>query len=298
MHTEASERAIGIGKIIALLSLYIAWGGTYLAMRISLESFPPFLLAGIRHTVAGSILFLFLKAKGATSPNRSEWKGAAIVGGFLLLGGNGGVVFAQQWVSSGLAALGVATVPLWTVLFAGIWKRWPTRLEWTGLLVGFAGIALLNLEGDLRASPVGATALFLAAMSWAFGSAWSRHLTLPSGLMAAAAEMMAGGVMLLLLSLLTGERMAGLPTSHASWALAYLIVFGSIVGFSAYIYLLKNASAAVATSYAYVNPVIAVVLGVWLAGEKITGAGVLAMVAIIAAVAWVLLGQQFKRKNR
>lgn len=298
MHTETSERAIGIGKIIALLSLYITWGGTYLAMRISLESFPPFLLAGIRHTVAGSILFLFLKVKGAAVPNRSEWKGAAIVGGFLLLGGNGGVVFAQQWVSSGLAALGVATVPLWTVLFGGIWKRWPTRLEWTGLLVGFAGIALLNLEGDLRASPVGATALFLAAMSWAFGSAWSRHLTLPSGLMAAAAEMMAGGMMLLMLSLLTGEKMAGTPTPHANWALAYLIVFGSIVGFSAYIYLLKNASAAVATSYAYVNPVIAVVLGVWLAGETITGTGVLAMMAIIAAVAWVLLGQQFKRKKR
>jgi drug/metabolite transporter (DMT)-like permease len=278
--------------LIALLSVYFIWGSTYLAIRIALEGFPPFMMAGVRFLIAGGGLYLFLRARGVPAPDRSQWKGASLVGGLLLVGGNGGVVFAEQSVASGLAALGVATVPLWMVLFAGVWKSRPARLEWAGLLLGFAGIILLNFEGDLRASPAGATALVIAAVCWAFGSAWSRHLSLPSGWMASAAEMLAGGLLLLIISVLTGERLDRFPVWHAIGALFYLIVFGSLIAFSAYTYLLSKARPALATSYAYVNPVIAVGLGVMLAGERITVIGITAMLIIITAIGMVILGQK------
>jgi drug/metabolite transporter (DMT)-like permease len=278
--------------LIALLSVYFIWGSTYLAIRIALEGFPPFMMAGMRFLIAGGGLYLFLRVRGVPNPDRSQWKGASLVGVLLLAGGNGGVVFAEQSVASGLAALGVATVPLWMVLFAGIWKSRPARLEWAGLLLGFAGIILLNFEGDLRASPAGVAALIMAALCWAFGSAWSRHLSLPAGWMAGAAEMIAGGVLLLAISVLTGERTVRFPAWHAIGALIYLIVFGSLIAFSAYTYLLRKARPALATSYAYVNPVIAVGLGVMFAGERITTIGIAAMLIIITAVGMVIFGQK------
>jgi drug/metabolite transporter (DMT)-like permease len=278
--------------ILALLSVYIIWGSTYLAIRISLEGFPPFLMAGVRFLCAGCILYIFLRAKGEPLPTLPQVTGASIVGGFLLLGGNGGVVFAEQTVATGLTALTIATVPLWTVLFSGIWGRWPGRFEWVGLALGLAGIVLLNLEGDLRASPAGAVALIIAAASWAFGSAWSGSLPLPKGLMASAVEMAAGGLLLIAASLVIGEKIDVMPSARAVTALTYLIVFGSLVGFSSYVYLLNRVRPALATSYAYVNPVIAVILGIWFAGERITGTGVLAMTVILAGVVLVLIGHR------
>lgn len=290
--SNLKDKDTRVKVLIALLSVYFIWGSTYLAIRIALEGFPPFMMAGLRFLVTGGGLYLFLRIRGTTVPGYTQWIGASLVGGFLLLGGNGGAVFAEQWVASGLAALGVATVPLWTVLFSGIWKRWPTRFEWAGLLLGFAGIILLNFEGDLRASPAGAIALIIAAICWAFGSAWSRHLSLPSGLMASAVEMIAGGVLLLAASFLTGEKMNGFPAWHSVGALFYLMIFGSLIGFSAYTYLLSKARPALATSYAYVNPVIAVGLGVILAGERIATVGITAMLIIIAGVVMVMFGQK------
>ena len=289
------DKSSKTGIIMALLSLYVVWGSTYLAIRIALEGFPPFLMAGLRYIVAGSVLYLFLRMRGASHPGKKEWTGACIVGGFLLLGGNGGVAIAEQWVASGVAALVIATTPLWTVLFAGIWKRWPARAEWAGIVLGLAGVAILNMGGELRAHPAGAVALLLAAMFWALGSAWSRHLSLPQGMMASAAEMIAGGTLLLLSGLLTGERIETLPGLRAVGALVYLIVFGSLVGFSSYVYLLGRVRPALATSYAYVNPIIAVVLGVVLAGESITGTEFLAVPVILAGVVLVILGNKKKR---
>lgn len=248
-------------------------------------------MAGIRFLVVGIGLYLYLRIRGSPAPDRAQWAAGAVVGG-LLLGGNGAVVFAEQWVASGVTALALATTPLWTVLFAGIWKRWPTRLEWAGLGLGLIGVAFLNLEGNLRASPPGAVALLIAAVCWGLGSAWSRHVPLPPGMMAGAVEMIAGGGLLLIMSLLTGERIETIPTLRSLGALAYLAIFGSLVGFSAYIYLLKKVRPALATSNAYVNPVIAVALGVWLAGEHISGIGILAMAVILSGVALVALGQR------
>ncbi|TAL27351.1 MAG: drug/metabolite exporter YedA [Nitrospirae bacterium] len=278
--------------IVALLAVYISWGSTYLAIRIALEDLPPFLMMGIRFLIVGIGLYLYLRIRGASAPDRSQWINATLIGGLLLLGGSGGVAFAEQWVSSGIAALMIATTPLWTVLFAGIWKRWPAKLEWAGLLLGLAGVIILNFEGDLKASPAGAAALIIAAISWAFGSAWSLRLSLPPGLMAGAIEMITGGILVLMAGLLTGEKIVAMPSLRSIAAVLYLAVFGSLVGFTAYMYLLNRVRPALATSYAYVNPVIAVILGVWLVGEKITATGITAMVVIIIGVLLVMFGQR------
>ena len=271
----------------ALLAVYVIWGSTYLGIRIALEGFPPFLMAGVRFVIAGAILFAGLWLRGAPAPTPRQWGGAALVGGLLLLGGNGGVVVAEQSVASGLAAVGVATVALWSALFAGVWGQWPRRLEWAGLAVGFAGVALLNVGGGLRASPVGALALLVGPVCWALGSMWSRRLDLPGGLMASAAEMLTGGAMLLAVSAAIGERAPAALAARPTAALAYLIVFGSWIGFSAYLYLLRRVRPAVATSYAYVNPVVAMVLGVAFGGERIEAGEWAAMPVILAGVALV-----------
>jgi drug/metabolite transporter (DMT)-like permease len=286
----ASRSALGdkLGIGLALLAVYLIWGSTYLGLRVALEGFPPFLMAGVRFIVAGGALYLWLRARGAPAPNRSQWAGGALLGAFLLVGGNGGVTFAEQWVTSGLAALVVATMPLWAALFAGLLGRWPGRLEWAGLALGFVGIVLLNLESDMRANPLGALILVLAAASWAFGTVWSRRLTLPMGLMASAVEMLTAGALLLLAGLLAGERITTLPNARPVLALIYLIV-AALIAFSAYNYLLRRVRPAIATSHAYVNPVVAVALGIWLAGEHISASGLLAMLLILAGVALVLL---------
>ncbi len=281
-----------LSVLLALFAVYVIWGSTYLAIRYALDGLPPFLMAGIRFIIAGGLMYLFLRARGTPNPGRREWKWAAVVGALLLVGGNGGVSFAEQWVASSLVALIVATTPVWAALFARIWGRWPNRLEWTGLALGLVGVAMLNLEGNLQANPLGAAAVVFATMSWAFGSMLSRHISLPPGLMGEAAEMLAGGAILLGLGVAFGETIPRFPSDVSLWALAYLIVFGSLVAYSAYMYLLSHVRPVLATSYAYVNPIVAVALGVGLAGEQITTIGMVAMVVILVAVALVVLGRE------
>jgi len=279
------------GIVLALLAVYLIWGSTYLGIRVALEGFAPYQMMGVRFVLAGGILYVVLRARGAPAPTRSQWVASAKVGGLLLVGGMGSVAFAEQWIASGLAAVWVATMPLWAALFAGLFGRWPRRLEWIGMGLGVVGVALLNLESNLQANPIGMIALTFATMCWAFGSIWSRRLPLPSGLMSSAAEMLTGGGLLLMTSLVLGEKMPA-PTGRSVFALAYLIVFGSLIAFSAYGYLLRKVRPTLATSYAYVNPVVAVGLGVTLAGEPITLVGVLAMLVILAGVALVALSRE------
>lgn len=278
--------------IVALVAVYLVWGSTYLGMRVALQGFAPLMMGGIRFLVAGSVLYLALRMRGAPSPTRAEWRGAAVVGALLLGVGNGGVGFAEQWVTSSLAALAVGATAIWAALFAGLLGRWPGRLEWMGLALGFAGLILLNLEGNMRASPLGAVILLVAPMGWALGSVLSPRLTLPRGLMGSAAEMLVGGALLMTGSVLRGEHFHAMPSLHALLALAYLMVFGSLVAFSAYAYLLRHVRPALAISYAYVNPAIAVLLGVGLAGDRISATGLLAMPVILAGVVLVLLGRE------
>ncbi len=289
---DRSEQLRRSPVLIALATLYLAWSSTYLAIRFALESFPPFFIAGSRYMLVGAGMYLYLRWQGEEAPTRSQWLSSLAVGAFLLLGGTGGVVYAEQWVGSGVAALVIATTPLWAVLFAGIWKQWPSRSEWIGLMLGFSGVVLLNLDGDLRAHPAGAVLLVLAAMSWAFGSMLGRRLPLPSGMMASAAQMFAGGLAVLLVSVVAGERVHSAPSLRAIVAMAYLALFGSLLGYTAYTYLLKKVRPALATSYAYVNPALAVLLGVWLAGEHTSSMGIAAMLVILSGVVLVVLGER------
>src|SRR6266581_6901554 len=290
-HISQQPRANRFIILLSLLALYLIWGSTYLGMRIALVGFPPFLMAGIRFLLAGSILFVIMRARGMHAPTRKQWIGAALIGTLLLVGGNGGVAFSEQWVASGLAAVGLAAIPLWTALFAGFWGRWPTRIEWLGLGVGFVGVILLNLGNGMWTNPIGAIALLLAAISWALGSAWSRHISLPPGLMSSAAQMLVGGCVLLVLSLGLRERTPNLAVGQSLWAIAFLITFGSLVAFSAYGYLLRHVRPALATSYAYVNPMVAVGLGVLLAGERLTLIELVAIAVTLTGVGLVSLGK-------
>ena len=275
--------------IIALAAVYLSWGSTYLAIKYALEGLPPLFLMGIRFFLVGIGIYVFLRLRGAPGPTMREWRWSTVIGVFLMLGGSASVAYAEQWVSSGFAALAIATTPLWAVLFAGIWKRWPNRMEWAGLIVGLAGVVLLNFEGDFRASPLGAAALMLAPMSWAFGSVWSQRVPLPKGMMAGAAQMITGGGVVMAVGFAMGERVTAVPGWRTVGAVVYLGVVGSLVGFTAYMYLLARVRPALATSYAYVNPVIAVALGIWLAGERIAVTGMVAMIVIVAGVVLVIL---------
>ncbi len=273
---------------LALGALYLVWGSTYLAIRVALEGFPPLLMAGSRFVLAGGLLYGAARLQGAPGPGPLQWRSGAIVGA-LLCAANGLVTISEQWVSSSVAAVVVASVPLWTVLAAGLWRERPARAELVGLGVGLAGVVLLQAGGELRAHPLGAAMLLLSTWSWALGSMWSRRLSLAPGLMAPATEMLAGGALLVAAALAHGERLATLPGPRPLMAWAFLTLFGSLVAFTAYNYLLRRVRPALATSYAYVNPAVAVALGA-LAGEPVgpREMGALALilsgVAIVAAV--------------
>jgi drug/metabolite transporter (DMT)-like permease len=278
-----------VGIVLALLALYLIWGSTYLGMRIALESFPPFLMASIRFLLAGTLLFAILRIRRAPVPTRAQWGGAALVGVLLVAGGNGGVSLAEQWVASGIAAVAVAATPIWLALIMGLMGRWPTRGEWVGLLLGLVGVFLLNMEHGLWVNPIGAIALLLAPMCWSLGSALSTRVPMPAGLMSSAVQMIAGGLLMLLAALLLGERITHWPSTRSLLAMAYLILFGAIVAYSAYGYVLRRVRPALATSYAYVNPVVAVLLGSLMADEHLTPIGLIAMLTILSGVALVTL---------
>ncbi|WP_223557066.1 drug/metabolite exporter YedA [Pseudomonas sp. BF-R-01] len=292
-------RRFPLPLIAAFFALYVIWGSTYLVIRIGVEYWPPLLLAGIRFVIAGTLMYAFLRWRGAPAPTWAQWKAAGIIGILLLACGNGGVSVAEHMgVASGVAALAVATVPLFTLLCGYFWGARNTRLEWAGIVLGLIGIAMLNLGSNLQSSPLGAMLLIFAAAAWAFGSVWSKHLPLPQGAMASAVEMLVGGVALLIGSAMSGEHMEAMPPIEGWAALAYLTFFGSIIAFNAYMYLLKNVRPAAATSYAYVNPAVAVLLGIVFVGETIGIEEALAMLVIISAVVLIGLPQWRRAPER
>lgn len=278
--------------IAALLAVYVIWGSTYFVMRIALEGFPPFLMGGIRFVLAGLALFVWLRARGAPSPTWPEWRASAPIGFLLLTVGNGGVALAEhRTVSSSLAALVVATMPVWAVLFASVVGERPSRSEAAGLLLGLFGVALLQAGGDLRGHGFGALFLLVAPVSWALGSVWSRRLSLPAGAMSTAVQMILGGVFMLVLSVVVGEHPNAAPSTRSIVALLYLMIFGSIVAFTAYGFLLRHASPGVATSYAYVNPVVALGIGVVFGGEHIAWLTVVGAGVVLLGVAAMSVGK-------
>jgi drug/metabolite transporter (DMT)-like permease len=282
---------------IAFAAVYLLWGSTYLAIRFAIDTLPPFLMAGTRHLTAGLLLYLFLRARGAPRPDWRHWRTAAAIGAMLLLGGNGLVTWAEERVPSGLAALIVSSVPIWMALLDGVQRRRrPGLAVIAGLVLGLGGIAILVVPGRFggngRVDLVGAGALLAAAISWATGSLYARRARLPaSTLTATAMEMIAGGVLLWGTGLLLGEggRFEAAAVSARSVAsLGYLIVCGSLLGFSAYVWLLKVSTPARVSTYAYVNPIVAVLLGALLAGEALTPRVALAAAVIVGAVALII----------
>jgi drug/metabolite transporter (DMT)-like permease len=283
--------------VAGFAAVYLLWGSTYLAIRFAVESFPPFLMAGTRHLTAGLLLFAWLRVTGVPLPRRTHWKSAFLIGGLLLLGGNGFVSWAEQRVPSGLAALIVASVPIWMAVAQGIQRRKrPPAAVLGGLFLGLCGLVLLVLPGKFgggeHVDPLGAAALLFAALSWVIGSLYSRKAELPkSTLLAISMEMIGGGVLLWVVGLAIGEAGRVTASSFSAksvFSLAYLIVFGSLIGFSAYIWLLKVTTPARVTTYAYVNPVVAVLLGATFAGEELTLRIGLAAAAIVGAVAVII----------
>jgi len=283
---------------LVLVVLYVVWGSTYLAMRFAIATIPPFWMAGTRHFVAGALLFGFVRLRGMRWPSRREWGAAAGIGVLLLTLGNGGVVWAEQYVDSGVTALIVAFVAIWMVLIDWLLPsgRRPRRGVFVGLALGLGGVGLLvgpaHMGGDQRVSVVGTVVLVVASFAWALGSILSRRLPLPpEPLLATAMEMLCGGAMLLVLGGFAGESRhfhLHAVTPQSFLALGYLVVMGSLVGFTAYIWLLGTARPAQVATYAYVNPLVAVVLGWGLAGEPMGPRTVLAAVVILSGVACIV----------
>jgi drug/metabolite transporter (DMT)-like permease len=284
--------------LVAFAAVYVVWGSTYLAIRIGVESFPPLILAGLRHFAVGLCLYPVLRKKTGISPTVAHWRTAVIAGALLLFVGNGGLSWAEQTVPSGIASLLVASVSLWLVIVD--WLRpggvKPVPRVVMGILMGFAGLALLvgpaHLGGSERVDPRGAAVLVFASLAWACGSLHSKHGGMPSSpMLGVAMQSLSGGAILLIAALFAGE-FRGLhlgAISLRSWlAIAYLIVFGSGIGFSAYIYILHKSTAARVATYAFVNPVVALFLGWLFAGEAITLRTVLAAAIILTAVILVI----------
>ena len=273
---------------LALFCTYFIWGSTYLAIRFGIESFPPFLMAGTRFTIAGVILYIVMRFLGAPNPTKKQWLGASAVGILLPALGNGTVCYVQQTVSSSVAALSIATAPIWMAIFSTIWGHKITAKEWLGIAVGFVGIVLLNVGGSLHGDLTSALLLIFAAATWSFGSVWGKRLPMPSGLMASATQMLTGGVALLLMSALHGDTWPQ-TISLKSWAaMLFLVVLGSLVAYSAYLYLLKTVRPLVASSNTFVNPVVAFAVGIWLANEHVATMEYVALGVILVGVFLVL----------
>ncbi|HKT41680.1 MAG TPA: drug/metabolite exporter YedA [Rhodanobacteraceae bacterium] len=283
---------------LALLAVYVIWGSTYLGIRIGLTGFPPFMLAAIRFFTAGIAMYAWLRLRGVKPPTRRQWRNAAITGVLLLLFGNGLVCFAEQSVTSGIAAVAIASEPLFVAMVLFAYRERPSRNEIIGLVVGFLGVIVLNSGGAMRAAPWAAAALLVATAAWAFGSMWSRRQDMPDGPMNVAAQMLCAAPALALTAWLTGERLPAHPPAESILAIAYLAVFGSIIAFSAYLFLVKHARPALAASYAYVNPPVAVLLGALIAGEHVGSAEIGGMVVILVGVAIITLAHAGRSKPR
>jgi len=312
MNTSTPPKASSRSIWLALLSIYIVWGSTYLAIRFAVQTIPPFLMAGSRFLIAGGLLYVFRRLRGDPAPTLRQWGSSAVVGLALLLGGNGLVSWAVQKVVSGISALLVGTTPLWMVVIDALRPKqrgthnplhWPTVL---GIVVGFAGIMLLvspssmtGLSGDIDL--VGGGALVVGSLLWASGSLYSCTADLPaSPLLGTSLEMLCGGAGLMVVATLTGEwgrlNLAGI-TWQSLAGLGYLIFFGSLVGFASYTWLLRNAPTSLVSTYAYVNPMVAIVMGNLLAQEPFTPRIVIAATVIIGAVVIITLTQPASAKS-
>ena len=296
-----------IQVIAAFAALYLIWGSTYLAILFAIQSIPPFLMAGARFLLAGLIMFAIARTQGPLRSTSAEWRTALVVGACLLLGGNGGVTLSEKFIESGLASLIVATVPIYITLLgwlSGMTPR-PAPIVWVGLAGGFLGVAILlgpalRLSGSGRPA-IGMSILLLSSFIWSAGSLYSRTVKhAASPFLGAAQQMFCGGLLLMLVGLFAGESKKFHPgniTTLSLGAFAYLVLIGAIVGYTAYFWLLRHCDPAKVATYAYVNPIVAVLLGALFAHEAVTLRTLLAAALIIGSVALIITIQQLKAKT-
>jgi len=280
--------------LACLAIVYVVWGSTYLAIHFVVDGIAPLISSALRNFCAGPILLAFLKWRGAPWPTWRQWRNGALIG-FMMMGlGNGFVCLAETRVPSGLAALIIAGTPVFAILFAwGLFGVRPRVLEWLGIVLGLAGMGLLNLDLHAAASPAYVAVLFIAGASWAGATVLQPRLDLPKGPMSAAVQMLGGGTSLVVMAALHGERLDVATVPLSAWlALAYLVVFGSLVAYTAFVYVIGHSRPALATSYAYVNPVVAVGLGVLFVGETVSAPMMAGMAVILAGVGLVMIGSR------
>ncbi|SFP27145.1 drug/metabolite exporter YedA [Variovorax sp. 770b2] len=280
---------------LCLAATWVVWGSTYLAIKYALISFPPFLQMGSRFLFAGLVLAAWMRWRGAAWPSKVQWRNALVVGALMLGGGMGGTAHAEVTIGSGLVVAFIAVVPLLIALLNLIWGIKPTRMEAAGIALGLVGVLMLTQGSGFQSSPAGLVAISIACICWSMGSVLSqRSLPLAPGAMGFASEMICGGVVLLVLAAVSRESLAWPPAPEAVWAWLYLVVFGSLIAFNAYMVLLAKAPAALAASYTFVNPVIAMLLGVWIASETVTRFEWYAVAVVLAGVLLLLFKRPMK----
>lgn len=289
-----ADRAPASWLLIAacLAAVYIVWGTTYFALKVGLEDAGPYFLIGTRFVVAGGILFVALRLTGHPWPTARQWGGATLVGVLMLVIALGNVTVAEQWVSSGAAVALTSILPLVTALWSCAFGQWPKRLEWISIIIGALGTLVMVTGRDLQASPLGTALILIGAVSWSLGTLLSRRIDLPPGAMGYAAEMLTAGVVALGVSAAFGESWYLPDSARVWWAWGYLVVFGSLIGFSAYRVLVERASPTLASTYAYVNPPVALLVGWWLGDETFSANVLIGLPIVLGAVAlhaWVQL---------
>lgn len=287
--------SFNVKYLLAFFGIYVIWGSTYLAIRFTLETLPPLISSGLRFLLAGIILYIFVRITSkVVFPTLSQWRSASIIGGLLILGGNGNVVLAERYVPSGVAALIIATIPVWMVILEWLWlkQKQPSTAMWIGIGLGFLGVVILIVP-DLTSKtfhlhPIGVLGLVLAALLWSIGSLYAKRLDLPQSVfLATSMQMITGGMMMIGAGFMRGEGALMHPdlfSVKSIIAFIYLTLCGSLWGFTAYIWLLKNVGAVRVSSYAFVNPIVAIILGYGLAGEHLNPQIFIAAMLVIVAV--------------
>jgi drug/metabolite transporter (DMT)-like permease len=269
----------------SLLAVYVVWGTTYYAIKVGIEGIDPFFLVGTRFVVAGGFLLGWQMLRGQPLPTAKQWRGAALVGFLLLVIGNGGVAVAEHWVSSGATVALISIMPLATALWSGAFGQWPRRAEWIAIAMGAAGAGIMLMGRDLQASLVGTLVILFGTASWSLGTVLSRRLDVPHGPTGFGAEMLTAGLMALAISAGLGEHWTLPHAPRVWWAWGYLVVFGSLIAFSAYRFVVEQVSPTLAATYAYVNPPVALFVGWWLGSESFSPNIFLGLPVVLVAVA-------------
>lgn len=285
--SEATGGRASLLLVIACLAaVYIVWGTTYYALKVGVLHTGAFFLIGTRFLVAGGLLMVFLLARGQPLPPLRQWGGIGVLATLMLVIGMGCTTSAERTVSSGAAVALISVMPLMMAIWSGLLEKWPARAEWLAVCVGLMGTLVMITGRDLRASPGGTTLIVIATLAWSLGTVLSRRLDVPKGAMGFAAEMVVGGVIAMAVSAALGEEWALPGRADVWWAWSYLVVFGSLIAFSAYRYLVEHVSATLASTYAYVNPPVALFVGWWLGNETFSPNVLIGLPIVLAAVGW------------